>query len=120
MPHALAAAPRTTDVLRRQAAIADALRVVAAEATAEPSTEPSTVPGIDVAELQERLDRLTSRLDRLEDKVEMYGETDEAPLSWPSAVAPTDRLEVPPLTTSRADSPAYDVLLGPAVSRSSA
>jgi hypothetical protein len=96
------------DLHRRQAAIAAALRAVVNE------------PTVRVDDLHERIERLTARLDRLEDKVEMYGETEEAPLSWPSAVAATDRLEVPPLTTSRANSPAYDVLLGPAVSRSSA
>jgi hypothetical protein len=108
VPHAAADHAATSDLLRRQAAVAAALRAVAVE------------PRADAAELQERLDRLTARLDRLEDKVEMYGEPEEAPLSWPSAVASTDRLEVPPLTTSRADSPAYDVLLGPAVKRSTA
>lgn len=108
MPHAPTDHAVTPDLLRRQAAVAAALRAV--------TTEPST----GITELQDRLDRLTARLDRLEDKVELFGETDEAPLSWPSAVAPTDRLEVPPLTTSRANSPAYDVLLGPAVRRSTA
>lgn len=106
--HAPADQTVNADLLRRQAAVAAALRAVAAEPRFDPSV------------LEDRLDRLTARLDRLEDKVELFGESDEAPLAWPSAVAATDRLEVPPLTTSRADSPAYDVLLGPAVRRSTA
>jgi hypothetical protein len=119
VPHAPADQTVTPDLLRRQAAVAAALRVVATEAQPEPQSQQSA-PQIDLAELQERLDRLTARLDRLDDKVELIVEPDEEPLSWPSPVAPSDRLEVPPLTTSRANSPAYDVLLGPAVRRSSA
>jgi hypothetical protein len=112
VPLATAANVADSDLLRRQAAIAAALRAVAAE--------PQTDVRIDLTVMQEQLDRVAARLDRLEDKVEMFGESDEAPLSWPSAVAATDQLEVPPLTTSRADSPAYDILLGPAVRRSTA
>jgi hypothetical protein len=50
---------------------------------------------------------------RDEDTVELLGERDEAPLSWPTPVTTDSALEVPPLEVSRKSSPAFDVLLGP-------
>lgn len=66
-----------------------------------------------VAELRTQVRRLAERLERVEDKVELMGDVDSAPLSWPVSVDTESKLEVPPLNISRANSPAFDVLLGP-------
>lgn len=66
-----------------------------------------------VAELRTQVRRLAERLERVEDKVELMDDVDSAPLAWPVSVDTESRLEVPPLNISRADSPAFDVLLGP-------
>ncbi len=67
----------------------------------------------EIAALQAEVRRLADRLSRVEDTVELIGERDEAPLSWPASVDTTSTLEVPPLEVSRKSSPAFDVLLGP-------
>jgi Holliday junction resolvase len=77
-------------------------------------------PTVDVVALQGEVRRLTERLERLEHKVDISHERSEEPLSWPAAVDGESRLEVPPLSVSRRPSPAFDALLGPAPTRSSA
>ncbi len=66
-----------------------------------------------IATLHSEVRRLADRLSRVEDTVELIGERDEAPLSWPTSVDSGSTLEVPPLEVSRKSSPAFDVLLGP-------
>ena len=63
--------------------------------------------------LRAEVRRLTDRLSRVEDTVELIRDTEEAPLSWPVPVDTDSSLEVPPLEVSRKSSPAFDVLLGP-------
>ena len=67
----------------------------------------------EIAALNAEVRRLADRLARVEDTVELIGERDEAPLSWPTPVSTDSTLEVPPLEVSRKSSPAFDVLLGP-------
>jgi hypothetical protein len=80
------------------------LRAVRAEAP--------PVTGNDVAALRDDLTRLSERLERVEDKVDLIRDGDDVPLAWPVEVTVDSRLEVPPVTVSRAESPAFDVLLG--------
>jgi hypothetical protein len=69
-----------------------------------------------VEALRGELRRLTERLERLENKVDLIddGESPQAPLAWPVEVESDNRLEVPPFEVKRSNSPAFDVLLGPA------
>ena len=111
----------------RRVAIAAALRAVRDEpgrpprpAGARTTSAPPATTAVEssLAVLQSEVRRLTDRLDRLEDTVELIREDEEAPLSWPVAVGEPDRLEVPPIDVSRKNSPAFDVLLGPDGTRS--
>jgi hypothetical protein len=71
----------------------------------------------EITALHAEVRRLADRLGRVEDTVELLGERDEAPLSWPTPVTTDSALEVPPLEVSRKSSPAFDVLLGPPPSK---
>lgn len=66
-----------------------------------------------LAALQAEVRRLTDRLERVEDTIELIRDESEAPLNWPTPVATDSPLEVPPLEVSRRSSPAFDILLGP-------
>lgn len=77
---------------------------------------PATViehPPAALSELRSEVRRLAERLERVEDKVDLIRDGDDAPLAWPVSVDSDNRLEVPPFEVSRANSPAFDVLLGP-------
>ena len=86
------------------------------EATAQP--EFADVALVDALRVEMR--RLTERLERLENKVDLIDDGDEAPhapLAWPVDVESDNALEVPPFEVNRSNSPAFDVLLGPAPAR---
>jgi hypothetical protein len=123
----------SSDLADRQRAIAAAFRSARSgphlqSVTATPSqpsrpaTSAPTKPEqqfADVALLEAmrgELRRLTERLERLENKVDLIddGEPSQAPLAWPVDVESDNRLEVPPFEVRRSNSPAFDVLLGPA------
>jgi hypothetical protein len=106
----------------RRRAVAAALRAVTvdAEAPARPVTMP-TPPPEEVADLRrevrrlaERVERVAERVERVEDKVDLIRDGDDVPLAWPVSVDNDNRLEVPPFEVARSNSPAFDVLLGPA------
>lgn len=116
-----AASPKPLE--QRKAAIIAALRAV--------RDEPREVVrpwADDVHRLSSRLDHLedalamvadkvvgvVDKVGRVEDKVDLLHEGDEAPLSWPAPLTTDSTLEVPPVEVSRANSPAFDILLGPA------
>jgi hypothetical protein len=99
----------------RRDAIAAALRAVRDEApTAVPDEAPATPTATqdDVQQLRSELQRLADRVERVEDKVDLIRDGDDTPLAWPVPVYGDSKLEVPPLEVSRANSPAFDVLLG--------
>jgi len=117
----------------RRAAVAAALRAVAAEplpvtpalpvtgalpvAAATPTVPVAAAAPVPVRdeELAARVARLAERLDRLEDSVELI-RRDEEPLSWPTPAVEDgdlDRVEVPPVHAMRRPSVAFDMLLGP-------
>jgi hypothetical protein len=98
-----------TSLDARRRAVVAALRAIREEPTPPKPIDHSA----EIAALRADLRRLTERLSRVEDTVELLGEQDEAPLSWPTPVATDNALEVPPLEVSRKSSPAFDVLLGP-------
>jgi hypothetical protein len=97
----------TASLVERRAAIAAALRAV----RADPPPVPATPDELHLLRAEVR--RLSERVERVEDKVDLIRDGDDAPLAWPVSVTSDSRLEVPPLTVSRANSPAFDVLLGP-------
>jgi hypothetical protein len=110
----------------RQEAIAAAFRSARAvprlqSAPATPAAEPVRPPGVDPAvvdALRVEVRRLTERLERVENKVDLIGDgEEETPLAWPVEVETDNRLEVPPLEVKRSNSPAFDVLLGPPARR---
>lgn len=75
---------------------------------------PRPAPSNDeIVALRADVRRLAERVERVEDKVDMIHDGDDAPLTWPVEVTNDRRLEVPPLEVSRGNSPAFDVLLGP-------
>jgi hypothetical protein len=96
------------------AASLDARRLAVVAALRAVRDEPRPVDHRgEIAALHAEVRRLADRLARVEDTVELIGERDEAPLSWPTPVTTDSELEVPPLEVSRKSSPAFDVLLGP-------
>jgi hypothetical protein len=96
------------------AASLDARRLAVVAALRTVRDEPRPVDHRpEIAALNAEVRRLADRLSRVEDTVELMGEEDEAPLTWPSPVTTDSTLEVPPLEVSRKSSPAFDVLLGP-------
>jgi len=96
------------------AASLDARRLAVVAALRTIRDEPRPVDHrAEIAALNAEVRRLSERLSRVEDTVELIGERDEAPLSWPTPVTTDSSLEVPPLEVSRKSSPAFDVLLGP-------
>ena len=64
--------------------------------------------------MENTLARVADKIERVEDKVDLLHAGDEAPLSWPAPLTTDSTLEVPPVEVSRANSPAFDILLGPA------
>jgi len=99
-----------SDLAHRQAAVAAALRAIRDEPA--PPPPPAVATAADLALLQDQVRRLTERLDRVADEVELLREPDDAPLAWPADVEASTRVEVPPLEVSRGNSPAFDILLG--------
>ena len=100
------------------AASLDARRLAVVAALRAVRDEPRPVDHrAEIAALNSEVRRLADRLARVEDTVELIGERDEAPLSWPTPVTTDSALEVPPLEVSRKSSPAFDVLLGPPPSK---
>lgn len=96
------------------AASLDARRLAVRAALRAVRDEPRPVDHrAEIAALHSEVRRLADRLARVEDTVELIGEREEAPLSWPTPVTTDSALEVPPLEVSRKSSPAFDVLLGP-------
>ncbi|MDQ1696174.1 MAG: hypothetical protein QOJ03_1527 [Frankiaceae bacterium] len=73
-----------------------------------------TPPTDEVAELRNDVRRLAERVERVEDKVDLIRDGDDMPLAWPVSVDGDSRLEVPPFEVARSNSPAFDILLGPA------
>jgi hypothetical protein len=121
------AATPSTDLAHRQRAIAAAVRAARSAPhlkpvapPAEPAPATPAPAGADpalVEAMRTELRRLTDRLERLEHKVDLIQDGDEAPqtpLAWPVDVETDNRLEVPPFEVKRSNSPAFDVLLGPA------
>lgn len=131
------AATTSTDLAHRQRAIAAAFRAARSVPHLRPVTPPVAPPAKPapatpapaaadpalVGAMRTELRRLTDRLERLEHKVDLIQDGDEAPqtpLAWPVDVETDNRLEVPPFEVKRSNSPAFDVLLGPARDRDSA
>ncbi len=126
-PHSATKPRSVTSLESRRSAIAAALHAVGIEPVParRPRTDaaapgrlevvkPPAVPDPELAALVTEVRRLTERLDRVEDTVEMIRADRDEPLDWPVAVGDDERrLEVPPLDLSRGTSPAFDVLLGP-------
>ena len=69
-----------------------------------------------LAALQAEVRRLSDRLERVEDTVDLIQAESEPPLNWPAPVTTDSTLEVPPLEVSRRPSPAFDILMGPSSS----
>ena len=123
----LTAVTPTSSLADRQHAIAAAFRSARAVPRPEPTPpapEPVRPPAVDPAvidALKTEVRRLTERLERVEDKVDLIHDgAEETPLAWPVEVETDNRLEVPPLEVKRSNSPAFDILLGPPARRDSA
>ena len=101
-----------TSLDARRLAVAAALRAVRDEPPPPRRTSP------ELAALQAEVRRLASRLERVEDTIELMRDDAEPPLHWPTPVSTDSPLEVPPLEISRRSSPAFDILLGPSPSQS--